>query len=431
MAELIPASPAELQPEATRKRNFFYAVSNGIFFMFADSLFEPVLVVTALASQLTQSSFLLGLLVPLNAAGWYLPQFLISGYVQNQPRKITVYQRMSLIRVACWLTLALAINLIKAPAMILIALYLTYTVASVASGIGGLPFLEVISKTVPARRRGEVFAWRLGLGGAAGILASVIVRSVLAPESGIPFPNNYGVLAGGFFLFASLSLVLFNRIDELPDAAPPPRRTLSEQLKIGLGILRGSANYRLLITAQALIFLAGSASPFYAIYVQRELGGDPAWIGVYLGVSMAANLLSNLTFGWLSRKVGNQRVLVIGALAGTAMAVLMVTVIALAPLLQISAEAASIVLVPVFFLLGVRGTAVGVSTPSLMMNIIPPGERSLMIGFTQTTMGLVLLVNMLSGLVVDGLGYLALMSVSAAAYLAALIIASRLREKVD
>jgi len=169
-------NPPDFDPQNPRevRRNFRLAVSNGIFFILADSLTDPTLVLVSFLSLMTDSPFLLGLIVPIQSAGWALPQIFVSGRLQAWPVKLNLYRRTSLVRIAAWLMLALTINFVRDPGWAVAAFFLAFTVASLASGVAGLPFLEVISKTIPPNRRGEVFAWRLGLGGLMGIGGSFL-----------------------------------------------------------------------------------------------------------------------------------------------------------------------------------------------------------------------------------------------------------------
>jgi MFS family permease len=305
-----PNNPREV------KRNFRLAVSNGVLFILADSLTDPTLVLVAFLSMLTDSPFLLGLIVPIQSAAWALPQIFVSGRLQAWPVKLELYRRMSLVRIASWLMLALTINFVRDPHWAVLAFFISFTVASLASGVAGLPFLEVISKTIPPQRRGEVFAWRMGLGGLLAIGGSFLVRWMVGENGPLPFPSNYGLLALLMFVLASISLVVYHQIREAPDREPAPRRTTLEQVRAALAELRLNANYRRLLTVQSLITLSAAATPFFAVYVQGELGGSKDWLGVYLGVIMLTNLLANLLFGWLSRRAGNQRVLVVALSAG-------------------------------------------------------------------------------------------------------------------
>lgn len=411
------------------RRNFRLAVANGVLFILADSLTDPTLVLVAFLSILTRSPFLLGLIVPIQSAAWALPQIFVSGRLQSWPVKLELYRRMSLVRIAAWLMLALTINFVRDPHWAVLAFFVAFAIASLASGVAGLPFLEVISKTIPPQRRGEVFAWRLGLGGLLGIGGSFLVRWMVGENAPLPFPSNYGLLAILFFLLASISLVVYNQIREMPDSQPAPRRTTREQFHAALAELRENANYRRLLAGQSLYTLAASATPFFAVYVQEHLGGSKDWVGVYLGVTMGTNLLANLLFGWLSRRMGNQRVLVVALSAGGLMSLAVLVLVCLAGPLGISPLGASLWLAPVFLFSAMRNTGVSISSTSLVMNIAPDAKRSLLIGFNQTFLGVVMLLNGASGLVVGWLGLPFLVGFTLVCHIGALLLTLGVREK--
>lgn len=413
-------------PPEQMERNFRLGVINGVLYIFADALLDPTLVLVAFLSHLTSSAFLLGLIIPIRDGAWSLPQVFISGWVQSHPLKIEIYKRMSFMRIAAWGILALSINLVRDPKWMLAAFFFTYSISALASGVGGLPFLEVVSKTVPPRRRGELFAWRLGLGGLLGIGASVLVRWMVSPQAPVEFPHNFGWLSIGFFVIASISLLLFNGVNEMPDVNLPPRRSQREQLGKAFHLLRSNSNYQLLLWTQTLMTIANSATPFFAVFVQRELHGTQEWVGIYLAVLMASNLIANLVFGRLSRRVNNQMVMRMAAGAGVLMSLLVVLLAMLGKPLGISPQGASIILLPVFFLSGIRGTGFGVSSPSLMMNIAPESDRTLVIGFTQTLLGAVLLLTSVGGIIYGVFGFLTLTVITLGSHVAAWILVNRL-----
>jgi hypothetical protein len=419
-----PSSP--LSAAAETERNIRLAVVNGILFIFSETLLDPTLVLVAFVSHLTSSPPLLGLILPIHDAFWSLPQLWVSGYLQSQPVKIELYRSMSFIRIVSWGMIAVAINLVRDPTWLLVMFFLSYSVAQLASGLSGLPFLEVVSKTVPPQRRGEMFAQRLGYGGLLGVAGSGIVRWLISPQQPLAFPYNFGLLAFGSFAIASISLLIYNTVHEAPDEHLPPRAGLLYQTRRAIGLLRNEGNYRRLLTTQTLLIVAGSATPFFAVFVQQALGGASSWVGIYLGVLLGTNLLANLYFGRLSRRTNNQKVLFWAAAAGTAMSLVMVVLVLFARALGISSLAASLMLVPVFILSGIRGTGFGVASNTLLLNIAPPAHRTLVIGFTQTVLGVVMLLNGVSGLVVSrfGLGLLVLLTLGA--HLAALLLSTRI-----
>jgi len=101
----------------------------------------------------------------------------------------------------------------------------------------------------------------------------------------------------------------------------------------------------------------------------------------------------------------------------------------LAKPMGISTLAASLWLLPVFFLSSIRGTGNGVSSSSLLLGITPEKDRSLYIGFTNTILGGVLLLTGASGLLVNVLGYPALFGFTILMHLSALFFVLKIRQK--
>lgn len=415
--------------EKVARRNFFIAVINGILYIFAEAVIDPTLVLVGFVNQLTQNPILLGLVLPIRDASWALPQLWVSGFLQNRPSKINAYREMSAVRIVAWCLLVLSMNLSLGPRWMLIAFFISFTIASLANGIGGLPFLEVVSKTIPPQRRGEMFAWRFGLGGLLGFGGSFLVRWLVSEQGPFPFPHNYGALAFTFFVLGTVSLLLFNQIQEEPDANPLPRRNALKQFRIALTVLKTNLNYRRLVITEALMILSTMAIPFFAIYAQEEFQVDPQWIGTYLGVLMISNLVSNIYLGRLSRRTDNQKVIRLAASAGGAMILLMLLLALFGKSLNLSPNLAAIWLVPVFFLSGVRGTGFGISSSSLLLNLAQPEERSLMIGFTQFLLGLVILSTSASGFLIKALGFTPLIVITLVTQICAWLVANRLRDR--
>ncbi len=413
------------------RRNFRLGVINGVLFSFGESFLDPTLVLVTFLSYLTDSPILLGLLVPLRDASWSIPQFFMSNFIQRQPLKIAVYRNGAILRIIFWGMISVVITFVREPSLLLILFYIAFGLSSIASGLIGLPFLEVVSKTIPPARRGELYAWRLGLSGLMGIGASVIVRWMISPQSPLSFPYNFSLLAFAFFVFASSALVIFFGIQEKPDASLPPSRTLGAQFKVAVLELQTNPNYRRLMSANSLMQLSSAATPFFALYVQQNLGGGKEWVGIYLGVIMTANLIANLVFGRISRKKNNQVVFFTSAAAGLVMLTLVLLLTVLARPLQLTPTAASAWLIPVFFFSGIRSTGYGVSGNSLLLNAAPAEERSVIIGFSQSFLGLVLLATAVNGLLMRWFGFQTLVILVWLINLAALWQASRIVDQRD
>ncbi|MAT41686.1 MAG: hypothetical protein CL609_05040 [Anaerolineaceae bacterium] len=410
------------------KRNFQLGVMNGVLYLFAASLFDPTLVLVAFLSHLTDSAMLLGLVVPIIQAGWSLPQLWISGYVQHQPMKIKIYRQATWIRIISWGILAAAVNLIRDSQALLVVFFATFIISSLASGLGGLPFMEVVSKTVPPRRRGEMFAWRFALGGLLSVAGSFFVRWILNPNNPLKFPKNYGVLSILFFVFASVALLVYNRVEEKPDPEVLPQRKIGAQVRAGLRIFNEEKNFRLFVFYQISMIVSSVAVPFFAVFIQREFAGNTSFVGVYLITTMISNLVVNILYGQVSKKMSNQMVLKIATLCGLLMTIWVLLIVLLGHPLGLSPMIISFSLIPAFILNSLRQSGIGVSANSLLLSITPPVSRAVMLGFTQTLLGVVLILTGFAGIVVDVWGFAVLLLITLIANLFGLFLVRSIKE---
>lgn len=414
------------EPGNYSPRNFRLGVINGILYMMADTLFDPTLVLVAFLSNLTASPLLLGAVLPLRDGGWSLPQLWISGYLQSKPEKLPLYNKMTVVRMVIWGLLFVSITFVREPNWSILLFFLLYGIGSAASGVGGMAFLEVVGRTIKPRRRGEFYAWRLGGAGILGIGASLLVRYLLDPQSQIHFPYNFSILSGLYFLFASVGVMVFSFVKEGHDYPVIPKATTRDQIKRFLDVLRTNQHFRYYLTMQSMLIVANAATPFFAVYVIQVLGGPKAMIGVYLAAATIASLLANLILGRISLAYGNRRVMSFASLTGLVMSATVLLLVIIAPILQISPLNAGLWLVPVFIFSGIRTTGIGISGNSLLLDLSPHDERTLYIGFTNTFLGIILLLTALSGLVYANFGFLALLVLTGIAHLIALITARKM-----
>ncbi len=408
-------------------KNFNLGVINGILYYLAETLMDPTLVLVAFLTALNAPPLFLGAVLPVRDGMSSLPQLWVSGFLQSWPRKMQLYKRMTLIRSVMWAMLFISITFVRNPTLLLILFFSIYSTVNFATGVNSLAFLEVVAKTVPPRRRGEFFAWRFGMSGLLGIAASLFVRRLLDPSSGWSFPHNFSLLSGLYFLIATTAVLLYTFVDEPQDQVLMPKRPFLEQLKRSWQIIKTNITYRRYLVMQSMLLIANAATPFFAVYVTQRLGVSLGMVGVYLAATITANLFGNLLFARMSLRHGNQRVMIWSGITGFSMSLLVICLVVLDPIIHLSPQVAGICLIPAFALSGLRTTGIGVSGNSLLLDIAPIEERSIYIGFTNTILGIVLLVSALSGLVYSGLGFLSLLLFTLLAHSLALIFGFRFR----
>lgn len=397
---------------ADTRRNFRLGVLNGLCFTLAETLIDPTLVLVAFVSTLTQSPLLIGLVTPLRDGAWYLPQVWVSGFLQNRAHKLPWYRLTGAARMVAWLLMVWAMLFITDPGWLLLAFFVFFGSYALFSGFGGLSFMEVVSKTVPPQRRAEFFAWRLILGGGASIAASLLVRWLVDKNGPLPFPYNFAVLAGLGCVLAYVGVLLFAEMREPAESQVRPVMGLGEQLRRAREVLRTDARYRRFIWLRVWLMMAGAAIPFFAVYTQTQLSAPLEMVGVYLAVYNITHFLANVGLGRFAYRLGNQRVMLLAALAGMALTTLMAGLVALTFAGEVTGTLAAWWLVPVFALSGIRESGIGVSAQAMLMDIAPTDERSLYLGFTNSLLGVVLLSTGLSGVVVAALGFPALLFIS-------------------
>jgi Na+/melibiose symporter-like transporter len=301
--------------------------------------------------------------------------------------------------------------------LLLVAFLTLYSAYSLFSGLAGLPFMDVVGKAIPADRRGSFFAWRRFTGGLLALGGSALTSYVLDERRGLAFPMNFGwlfaaaalAMGAGFFFFAQVT----EPVDAVQDGSPRG---------MGVGSIRDTLwrdrNYVLFVTARVVLLIHAVAVPFYAVFAREKLGAPTSMAGTYLTVFTLASVGSTLLWGRLGDRRGNRMAMLLGSLLSIPLP--------LVPLFfgtRISYSAFAVL----FLLLGIAQSGTDISALSLALDIAPGAERVLYVGFLNTVLGIVSLLLMGSGLIVQwwGLGALFALSASCAGLSSVLIQAVR------
>jgi MFS family permease len=410
------------------RRNFVLCALNGALFQFAQGLIDPSLVLTTwFVGRLTSSNLLLALVVPLGPAGWLLPQLFFSARIQQMQRKMPVYTISAVIRVVAWSSVAAIVWLVDDPVFLLVGFFTLYTIAQLASGPAGLAFFDIVAKTVPARRRGSLFAARLFIGGILTLGASWIINRVLGHPA-LPPPHDIALLLTLFIVLLIPAFALFIAVREPPGATASESVMLKEQLRRAGQLLRGDPVYRRYTAAWLLLSLTGVVLPFYSVYAKDALGAEAGMAGVYAAASAGAKLLSNLVFGWISDRKGNQLVMRLLAAGKAGTAFLALALVGFVSISKPQGAWLPYVALPLFLLDGGLFPAGILSGSNFVIELAPENERAMYIGLSNTLNGVVTLLSVLGGLLVDLLGFAGLFATGLVLCLAAYVLVAKLPE---
>lgn len=410
------------------KRNFSLGVLNGAFFNLFSALLDPYLVLSWFVSQLTTSNFLIGLIVPIQNGGWFLPQLVVSSYVQRRRRKLPLYAYMAGIRVVMWGLITPAVFFIEDPAVLLAIFFTLLTAYSLADGLAGLPFMDIVAKAIPPTRRGAFFGWRNFLGGFLALGGSLLVKYILDERRGLAFPDNYAVLFLLSFFVLCLALGCFVLVMEPLEPVNEERVTLSRQFRRALDLPRRDKNYRRFLVMRLLLMGAEMATPFYIIYAKLTLSVSVSMVGVYLTGATLASFAANLLWGRISDRQGNKSLIALSSSLGLFTPLIALSIAPLAGLLPGLREFTPGLFVLAFILSSGSRSGAAIGNMNFLLEVARADDRPIYIGFTNTIMGIALLASSVGGLIVDLAGFTVLFSLALAFYALALFLTLRLQE---
>jgi MFS family permease len=396
-------------------RNYALGILNGWLVAAGDGFMNGSVVLTSFAAALGAPNAVIGLLPAIQMSGWMVPQLYVGSRIKHLPRKLGVYRAAALTRTLSYVWMAAASALLAPwPAVLLAAFILGMVVNSLASGVAGLPFMEVVAKVVPPKDRPAFFGTRAMIGGLLGLLAGFVVRGVLGSD--LPFPYGYTVLFSIGLVLYTTGYGVFGSVDEPPDEPQEPSR-FRDELRALPGAVRADRHFAALLTLRVGVALAAFSDPFFTAYAQRGLGLPRETIGYFLVTIGVVGPLSNFVWSRVNARFGSRRAIRV-ALAFAA-----------------SAPAAAALMPPdpgLLYLTVFALTAVGISGLSLgltnhLLALAPAATRSRYIGTTNTVVGLASFAPVLGGQLADLVGYRPLFAAGAVMYLGCWLLAARLR----
>lgn len=410
------------------RRNFSLGLLNGAFFNLFSALLDPSLVLSWFVSQLTTSNFLIGLIVPIQHGGWFLPQLVVSSYLQRRQRKLPFYTYMAGVRVTIWGLMTLAVFLIEDAAVLLVVFFILLAAYSLGSGLGGICFVDIVAKAIPPTRRGAFFGWRRFLGGLLALGGSLLVKYILDERRGLAFPDNYAVLFLLSFFTLCVAVGCFILVVEPLEPVNKAKITLGKQFRRALDLPRRDKNYRRFLTMRLLLMAAEIATPFYIIYAKRALSVSVSMVGVYLTGATMAGFASTLLWGRISDRRGNKLLIILSSSLGLFIPLIAMSIVPLADLLPGLREFTSGLFALVFIVSGGSKAGAMMGNMNFLLEIAPADDRPLYIGLTNTILGIALLASSVGGLIVDLVGFTVLFSLALAFYALALFLTLKLQE---
>jgi len=391
--------------------NFIVLTLDASFYFAAIAIMDTVAVLPVFLRTLTQSTLIIGLLLTLYRAGLLLPQLPVASYLSHRPRKKNFFLAAVVVGRIPIALLALFIYLFSGanPGLLLGLLLACYTIFFFSSGFTNVPWQDIIAKAIPPTLRGRLLgAIQIG-GGLLALGAGEIVRRVLKnPE--LPYPNNYALLFGLFFIGLIISVVFIALIKEPIRPVRDEAQSVGSIVKMIPRALRDLPAYRQMIITQLLLGIGMMAQPFYIGQAQNTLQA-PQWTsGIFVWAATLGAIIGTLIWGLLSDHYGSTRVI-----RGVSWAVLLAPLAAIiVPKLHLSAPGCYYAYAAVFALDKAAVNGMWLGFINFVLELVKEKERPCFIGMTSALTAPMILMPSLGGLLLNFVSYDVVFALSAA-----------------
>jgi hypothetical protein len=346
-----------------------------------DAIASPKTTLAWLTAALGMPAFVLGMLVPLRESGSLIPQLFIGGVIRRLPIRKWVWVSGSLVQSACMVGIGwVAWNLDGVVAgwwlLGLIAVF------SLARGFCSVAAKDVLGKTIPKARRGQLTGWSAS---AAGLVTAAVGFALMLPNAG---GGERGVLGGLLFAAGGLWMVAaasYSRIQEFPGETDGGRSALQSLAR--LRILATDRPFRKFVLTRALLMCSALSAPFYVALAQESRGVDAALLGGFVVAAGLASLISAPLWGRFADR-SSKRVMIAAAVLTAFLGLGTFAVDRLA-----SDWVATVWFVPLmYFALSVAHSGVRVGRKTYLVDLASGNQRTDYVAISNSVIGVLLLV---------------------------------------
>ncbi len=377
------------------RRNFRLGVTNGVLYGLGTAFIARSTIIPSFFSHLTSSSALIGLVSQFESIGWYLPQFIAASFVVHWPKKLPLYRFGWWVRGGALFSLA-AVTLWSPSAAVLLALtVLLYATFAAGAGLSGVVFLELVAKTIPAKRRGRFFGLRISLASVLSVTIGAGAISVLL--AGFRFPVNFGFvfLAAALIVTVGLGFMAFMR--EPRTLTVPDERTLIEHFREGWKIYRADKRYSNYINTRMLMSTCTIGVPFLVLFAHKKLGFHTSDLGIFVAADCIGTIVGNFFWERLTDRRSAKVCLQAATITNVALPIVV--------LLYLWLPLPKLLYASVFSIAAAFDAGTSIGGMTYIIEISPEHDRSTYIGLFNSLMSLPLMLTAAAGALLDLTGY--------------------------
>ncbi len=368
-------------------QSFFLILVSYFLTKLGDAIASPKTTLAWLTAAVGAPAFVLGLLVPIRESGSMIPQLFIGGVIRQLPIRKWVWVTGSAAQGLCIVGIAaVAVSLEgRAAGWALLALVSLF---SLARGFCSVAAKDVLGKTIPKNKRGQLNGWSASAAGLVAIAVGLLLFFPGANTSGAHLIAGLLLCAGLFWAIAAL---VYARVPELAGETAGGRSALESLGKLDL--LATDAAFRRFVITRALLMCSALSAPFYVALAQSNRGSMIAVLGAFVVAAGLASVVSAPVWGRMADRSSKQ-VMVFAASITAAIGIATFAADRFLPWLTGSAWFLPLA----YFILSVAHSGVRVGRKTYIVNLAGGNQRTDYVAISNSVIGVLLLMVGLVGM---------------------------------
>ena len=391
---------------------------DGVAFFAGLAFFEPTTVMPVLLKKLGAADWQVGLARLIQVLGFALPSLFASHFIQGRARhKDFLIISCALGRIPV-LTIPLALFwFAETRPDFALAWFLTvFALFWLMDGGSVVSWFDIIGKTIPERVRGRFFGALQSLTGIAAMASGAVVALILGSRS-FPYPSDFALLAGLWFIGGAISLAALFYVREPAGVTPAEEKPrFVAYIRGALPLLRANPRVARLMVARLMLEGGAMASPFYVLFARQDLRAPLETVGLYTVALSVGKVASGPLWGWLSDHRGP--VISFRAVAAATAAV--------PALALLSTALGAWLLVVAFSLLGAVQDGLWMTGSTVILESVDERDRLLVIGVSSLFQSPSALFGVIGGVIAQTSSYPLVFGCGLAVTLAGLLAALKI-----
>ena len=404
-------------------RNWWALFGDFLFFSLGLMLASTSTTLPAFAATLTDNKVLIGAVASVWSGAWLLPQIFAANFLSDKPRKFPymIWGQVIGRTVFPLFVLWLMLGGVRWPGLTLALFLAMLAFFSGTDAFVALAWFDLYGKALNPSQRARLTGIAQAITGVLAIGAGVLIQWALSP-AGLPYPTNYILILGLAALSYELSFAACAFIVEIPEPVTATRTSLRDYLPQLIQLWRTDKAFSRVTLVRLASGLGGLATAFYVVYATDILKLPASTIGWFASAYTLGTATAGLTLGVVAERYGSQRVIKI-----TAWFQFAIPVVALVCASGALGTALPVIYPALYFLLGLFEGSVMLGFMNYVLDIAPAAQRPTYVGLTNTLTGLLVVVPMLGGWILQLSGsYPIVFALAALGTLAGALMALRL-----